>query len=62
MNYEHLLEQELERIAEQNLADGYDEASAWDISGFEMLQILTDLGCPDDEAREIILNMGREIE
>lgn len=61
MNYELKLQETLEELAEQNLADGYDEVSAWDFSGGEMYQILLDLGCPDDEAREIVIGIGQEI-
>lgn len=61
-DYQALLEETLEEIATQNIADGYDEISAWDFCGSEMLQILRDLGCPNDEAREIVLNMGRDID
>jgi hypothetical protein len=50
-DYQSLLEETLYEIAQQNIADGYDEISAWDFCGSEMLQILRDLGCPDDEAR-----------
>jgi len=60
-DYQTLLEETLDEIAQQNIDNGYDEVSAWDFCGSEMLQILRDLGCPDDEAKEIVTNMGRDI-
>lgn len=41
--------------ANEMIQEGFDEVSAYDISGCEMEEMLMNHGCPDETAKEVVL-------
>lgn len=52
--YSNQLQEMVMDYANDMLREGFDEVSAYDISGGEMVEMLLNHGCPEDTAKEVV--------
>ena len=52
----------MDEIARINIDEGMSEGDAYDISGNELYYMMLDHGCPEEEAKSCIVNMGLSVE